>query len=57
MGMAKYTSFKSTLASQSLSQAIFHSMNTLHFEVLGVDKSVKGFEAYHWSLPSILLGD
>ena len=38
-------------------QQVFHRVNTLHFEMLGVYKLVEGFEVYHWSLPSVLLGD
>ena len=40
-----------------LPQEILNGVNTLHFEVLGVDKLIEGFKIYHWSLPSILLRD
>ena len=38
-------------------QQVLYRVDTLHLEMFDVYKPVKGFEIYHWSLPSVLFGN
>ena len=59
MGMAKYVSVFQIHFGKPVPwlQQVFHHVNTLNFEMLGVYELVAGFRVYHWSLPFVHLGE